>query len=312
MRPQIKAALVLVAFKRSESLEKVLKALSNSLIPEYQEIIFVQQGNVQEVTALIQEFHSLPARHLRFERKEAKSSQQAINLNIHAGISEAFRSPEIEFVTVLEDDILVSQDFLTFNVNMYFQHNSDPAFRGVNGFSGIPRNLENHSTYSKQRFGLGWGWSISRKIWEKMNRFWSGEENFHWDGLVESFCKSGYVIMPSQSRVLNLGFGKDATHTSNSNEVRIIESRLEESFVGGFSSNSNFAEVHEPQNWRSDCLPYIKSNTIKGKIIQEAYELQQLARIKPGDRRAEVFLKSKFLGRIQRIIEVIGKTTNSH
>ena len=299
----VKAALVIVAFKRSETLKHVLDALSDALVPDYQEVVFVQQGDEPAVTSLIRKFDSLPSRHLKFDRKEAKTPEQAINSNVHAGISAAFQNREINLVTVLEDDILIAQDCLRFNVEICRAHYLDPAFRGINGFSGVPRNSNNQFSYSKQRFGLGWGWSITDKTWDDMKKFWLGTENFHWDGLVESFCKSGYVIMPSQSRVMNLGFGKDATHTSNSDEVKAIESKLEESLVVGYSDNSTFIEVQERQNWRSDCLPYIGSNTIKGKTVQKVYDLQALLRIKPGDPKFAVKAKAKLFGSLQRAVQ---------
>jgi len=298
----VKAALVIVAFKRYETLKSVLGALSDALVPEYQEIVFVQQGNNQEVTALIENFDSLSSRHLKFDREEAKTPEQAINANVYAGISAAFQNREINLVTVLEDDILIAQDCLRFNVEICRANYLEPAFRGINGFSGVPRTSNNQFTYSKQRYGLGWGWSITDKTWDEMKKFWTGTENFHWDGLVESFSKSGYVIMPSQSRVINLGFGKDATHTSNSDEVKTIESRLKDSFARGQSNISTFIEVNERQNWRSDCLPYLGIKTVKGKTVQKVYELQVLLRIKPGDAKLVAKAKAKLLGILQRAL----------
>ena len=299
---KVRGVLVVLAFKRSETLKNVLDALSAALVPEYQEIVFVQQGDEPAVTSLIRKFDSLPSRHLKFDRKEAKTPEQAINSNVHAGISVAFQNREINLVTVLEDDILIAQDCLRFNVEICRAHYLDPALRGINGFSGVPRNSNNQFSYSKQRFGLGWGWSISRNTWIEMQSFWSGKENFHWDGLVEAYCKTGYVIMPSQSRVMNLGFGQGATHTSDSDEVRMIESKLRDSFVGELPKSSSFTEVHEHQNWRSDCLPYLGSDTIKGGAIQKFYELQGFLRIKPGDSKFAIKAKAKLLGILQRAV----------
>ena len=302
MSVEINAALVVVAFKRSETFKKVLDAISDTLVPEYWEIIFVQQGNEPKVSALIEAFDKLPSKHLKFDRKETKTSEHAINANVYAGISAAFQNVDVNLVTILEDDILVAKDFLRFNVEISGLHYSDSAFRGINGFSGIQRNPENQFTYSKQRYGLGWGWSISRNTWFEVQSFWSGKENFHWDGLVEAFCKTGYVIMPSQSRVMNLGFGQDATHTSDSDEVRMIETKLRDSFVGELPKGSSFTEVHERQNWRSDCLPYLGVDSIKSKTIQKFYELQAFLRIKPGDSKLVIKAKSKLLGILQRAV----------
>ena len=131
---KVRGVLVVLAFKRSETLKNVLDALSAALVPEYQEIVFVQQGDEPAVTSLIRKFDSLPSRHLKFDRKEAKTPEQAINSNVHAGISVAFQNREINLVTVLEDDILIAQDCLRFNVEICRAHYLDPAFRGINGF----------------------------------------------------------------------------------------------------------------------------------------------------------------------------------
>jgi hypothetical protein len=307
MSIQVNGALVVIAYKRSDSLDQVLNALSSALVPEYQEIVFVQQGNFPEVSKVIENFNSLPSRHLKVERIEAKTPGQAINLNVHEGIFEAFRHPEIDLVTVLEDDIVISKDFLKFNIEVYKQNISDSSFRGINGFSGLPRNIDNEFTYSKQRFGLGWGWSISRKTWLELQNFWSGRENHNWDGMVESFCKTGYVIMPSQSRVLNVGFGQDATHTSSSSsdEVAEIEARLIASFTQNLMGHSTFLEVRERQNWRSDCLPYLGRDSIKAKAVQYLYELQLFFRIKHHNFERTARVKAKILGLLQLVIEAL-------
>jgi hypothetical protein len=305
MSIQVFGALVVIAYKRSDSLNQVLNALSSALVPEYQEIVFVQQGNFPEVTKIINSFHSLPSRHLRVERIEAKSPGQAINLNVHEGISEAFQHPEIDLVTVLEDDIVISKDFLKFNIEAYKQNILNPSFRGINGFSGIPRTVDNEITFSKQRFGLGWGWSIPRKTWLELQNFWTGKENHNWDGMVESYCKTGYVIMPSQSRILNLGFGQDATHTSSSSSEQVaeIESKLVASFTQNLTGQTNFIEVREHQNWRSDCLPYLGRDSIKAKAVQHLYELQLLFRIKHHNFERTARAKAKILGLLQLVIQ---------
>ncbi len=146
---------------------------------------------------------------------------------------------------------------------------------------------------------------MTDRTWDEMRKFWLGTENFHWDGLVESFCKTGYVIMPSQSRVMNLGFGQDATHTSDSDEVRMIESKLKDSFVGELPKGSSFTEVHERQNWRSDCLPYLGVSSLKGITIQKFYELHKFLRIKPGDSKFAIKAKAKLLGILQRAVTAL-------
>jgi hypothetical protein len=181
----------------------------------------------------------------------------------------------------------------------------DPEFRGVNGFSGIPRSPQNQFTYSKQRYGLGWGWSITRENWKNLRKNWTGTENFHWDGLVEAYCKTGFVVMPSQSRILNLGFGKEATHTNDSQESREIQNKLHASFVSNQSCDSKFFILSEFQNWRSDCLPYCNTNTWIGKTLNAIYQINFLIRIKPGDSILIRRVKSKGMSLIHRLILVL-------
>ena len=151
----VKAALVIIAFKRPKTLNLVLESVSAALVPEYQRIIFVQQGKNEEVSSLIKSFNYLPSQYLNYERTEAKSPEQAINANVYRGVAAAFENRDINLVTVLEDDILIAKDFLKFNLEICKTHYLDPAFRGINGFSGIPRSTSNCVTYSKQRFGTG-------------------------------------------------------------------------------------------------------------------------------------------------------------
>ena len=266
-------SILLLAYQRPEILEKSILSLEKARRSNISDLIVVFQEGNSSVNSQLEGIDWITKRIFRTSYPANTSSAKSINSNIHLGLTESFIDPNCDYVVIIEDDICVSLDFFEFVYSVYSQNNTKKKFRGINGFSGIPRELTSRENYGKYRYGVGWGWVLTRESWNSLKRFWTGDEEEHWDGLVEPYFRSGYIVAPGMSRIQNLGFGNSATHTraENDSEIAKVERRLMDSFVGDaahIESKVGFCLVQQDLNWRADCFQFISLCRFDGLLIQ--------------------------------------------
>jgi hypothetical protein len=185
---------------------------------------------------------------------ELKTLFREKNLNCGIAPSTAmtwFFENEAEGI-ILEDDCLPSESFFWFCQELLERYRDDNRVMhiGGNNFLNNWQNKKDHSYYFS-RSGHIWGWATWRRAWklfdyeielyekvrdngyfdnfflnrlEKIYRLRKFEKtvarrgtadwwDYQWD-----FCRyinSGLSIVPKKNLVKNLGFGADATHTTN-------------------------------------------------------------------------------------------------
>jgi len=211
--------IVLVCHTRVWHLEQVLSALKKANNFEKCNFLIVAQDPSEAVKDVLALYSPPDTTILIRSGEHFESTHHAINSNVHFGIMHAFENNKADFVILLEDDIIPSVDFIDFFYSVFCQHRKKRYFRGVNAFSsGIAKHSETNA-YVKINFGLGWGWGIPRKTYEAIGKYWSGEENEHWDFLFEPYIRTGYVLNPVRSRILNIGFDDSATHSGGDQQL---------------------------------------------------------------------------------------------
>jgi hypothetical protein len=238
----IHKSILILCHRRTVHLEVVLRALEGCNGVSDFTIVFVVQDPTEPVLQVIQKF-SLESKLLEIDGSNYNSSAQAINGNLFYGLDFCFNQLKTSFVVVLEDDIVLSRDALSYFDSVIGLEGNNSAFRGVNAFSETiaPPYLEN--SFVRTNYGLGWGWAINSKLYSRILKFWSGTENNHWDFIFEPYLRTGYVINPFRSRVLNIGFDESATHTSGNRDLGIRMSNSFNSASGAFIqpvSEANF------------------------------------------------------------------------
>jgi hypothetical protein len=271
----MRGKILLLAHKREAELELVLNSIRNSDLTSIDSLLTVQQDLNPGVSKLLKEIDWIAHQNKNVARNPLFSVEQQINSNLYTGLELVFSDPKVDFVAVLEDDIVIAFDFFTFAMKLCTKYRNNSAFRGVNSISGVPREYGNENEYCLYRYGLAWGWTISREVWIKLITFWNGKENAHWDGLVEHYVKTGFVAMPILSKINNIGFGNSATHTmrKDSSQLHPDEKKLLESFKSTTNIQSEYRYVLKRLNWRSDCLPYLSTRNIRGKLVDSLYNL---------------------------------------
>lgn len=212
-----KIGVLVIAHKRTEHLRRVLDALASAHQVEDCIFLILLQDASAEVRRIV-ENSELPNMQVKENNRDFESIKQAINSNVFVGLEYIFEDFNCQQALVLEDDIVVSADFITFMCKSNNQFKNKPLFRGINGFSTFDSRLF-RETSLRVSSGLGWGWSINLNIYQELRKFWNGTEDQHWDFLIEPFIRTGFVVQPTRSRVLNIGFDETATHSGGNKSL---------------------------------------------------------------------------------------------
>lgn len=175
-----------------------------------------------------------------------------VNLGCGKGVSSAitwFFENEPEGI-ILEDDCLPAPDFFPFCTEMLERYRDDKRIMSVGGSNLVPAHMRSTEySYSFSNHNNIWGWASWRRAWSLYdyemsdyrkimelgylkNNFsseyesdyflWVFERTFlipsiTWDYQWEFIRRinSGLTILPQKNLISNLGFGEDATHTTN-------------------------------------------------------------------------------------------------
>jgi GR25 family glycosyltransferase involved in LPS biosynthesis len=132
-------------------------------------------------------------------------------------LTTAFWDPSIELAVILEDDVCIAKDSLDFVELIISLESKKLNFRGIN--LGSREEINSPYGYSRIRYGIhGPASAISRKTWEKSGLATAGLKQLPrtWDGYLEAYLKTGFMVTPNLSRYID--FGSGGTHSSSSNE----------------------------------------------------------------------------------------------
>ncbi|MGA0559399.1 nucleotide-diphospho-sugar transferase [Larkinella sp. VNQ87] len=180
---------------------------------------------------------------------------QEQNLGCRRAVSTAitwfFR--QVEMGIILEDDCLPDPTFFTFCRENLHYHRDNTAIMHIGGV-----NLHNGRWYGKGSYFYTkichvWGWASWRRAWAnydvdmttypdfksqklitdiftdpQVQQFWTESFDGTFAGLIDTWdfqwcytiwTHNGLCINPNQNLISNIGFGIDATHTRENNEI---------------------------------------------------------------------------------------------
>jgi hypothetical protein len=129
----------------------------------------------------------------------------------------AFRDPSIEYAVVIEEDACIAKDTLDFFESAIRTESNKFHFRGIN--FGSKEEIKSPYGYSRIRYGIhGPVSAISRKTWKHSGLATYGSNRLPrtWDGYIEPYLKTGYMVTPNLSRYIDLG--TRGTHANSSND----------------------------------------------------------------------------------------------
>lgn len=173
-------------------------------------LLVVQQDNEPGVTAVISEF-SKDIDVLIHTSGEGRTPLQNINFNRILCYEYGFNLLNADFIIAIEDDCIISKDAIQFIESVYANHEADSKFRGIN--LGSKESECSTFTYSCLRYGLmGQAGVITQKTWNhfRIKRLKSLATRIPFDAIIEPYLKTGYMVTPNRSRMVDRGW--DGTH----------------------------------------------------------------------------------------------------
>jgi hypothetical protein len=245
------APIVVFTYNRPESTQKTIEALKLNDLANESDLFIYSDGpkninvlakvtNVREYLKTINGFKSITI----IEREE----NLGLANSVIEGVSEIIQ--KYGKVIVVEDDLVTSRNFLLFmNQALSFYETNQKVF-SVAGYTFPLKSLND----SIQDYYVGyrassWGWGTWADRWANIDWGVSTYNNFKQNLFVQykftrggidlprmlkkqmsgqinswairwcynQFVQDTYTVFPTISKVQNIGFGEDATHTKDSN-----------------------------------------------------------------------------------------------
>lgn len=233
-------------------LKHIIHANENFELP----ILIVHQIGNNKVTKVLEKYRSCIDYLIELDGTEL-SPLTNINRNRLLIYEIGFNWLDLDWVLVVEDDVLLAKDSINFiekAINKYYRF---PGFRGVNLGSRIPKNDSNKKTYSKLRSGInGQASAITQRTWNQFNhkKLMRNSSLYPFDGEFEPFLKSGFLVTPNASRLKDIGW--NGTHApKDSNDKYYKESEASWTGAEDLARDGYFLN-NSPHDWRKDIRIY--------------------------------------------------------
>jgi hypothetical protein len=245
------APICLFAFNRPQELAKTIESLKkNYLAQQSQLFVFIDGPRTALDLPKVQEVHAIVEGITGFKSIYIHSAEgnQGLASSIISGVTKVLETNDT--VIVLEDDLVTSPNFLDFvNQGLQFYKGNNRVF-SISGWSLNLSALKNweEDFYAHLRMS-SWGWGIWKDRWEKIKWDKSYHAKFQQDKSVQrkfgqissdmpqmllnylkgknsswairacyaQFELDLYSIAHSKTKVNNIGFGGNATHTKTRN-----------------------------------------------------------------------------------------------
>ena len=254
----MKQSVVIFANSRAQLLTECIESVLNAYgSNDWKKVLILQIGypEVEEVVKIYEPKFDLVLR----VKKQFDITLGNINQNRIMGTSICFDLLECDVVLGVEEDTKIGYDSLHFISQMCEDYKTNKAFRGVNLGSFEKNSEENRYTYSLLRFGLhGQAGALIRSTWNKFSKNQLLEDicNIGWDSRIESYLKTGFLVTPNSSRLLDQGWG--GTHQSvDPNSPYFANQR--NSWVGTDQLEiRRFKRKNLIHSWRNDARNYRK------------------------------------------------------
>lgn len=262
-----KGALLVLTHSRASLLSELFQSIKNLENPNNVPILVVQQSGFNDVTEEIKTNESLIKVSVKVVG-DAKTIAENISQNRLAGYSLAFNALGVDWVLAVEDDVVLSRDALNFAQHICDRFSRNKNFRGVNLGSRLELSDAGINSFSKTRFGvLGQGSVITSHTWKNLIKYGviDTARNTHWDSAMESYIKTGFMVVPNNSRYLDRGH--NGTHMDSNLDAKYFQD-LEKSFVGLQKIESkNYYEADLNYWWRDDLKKYNSVSNLKFWLV---------------------------------------------
>lgn len=248
------APVCLFAYKRLANLKHCISALQqNELAAQTELYIFSDAAaktedflQVKAVRDFLLTIHGFRTIEIIFAETNKGLGDSIIN-----GVTNVINNHEK--VIVLEDDLIVSPNFLNYMNEALETYNKNQQIFSVSGYT-VPVNTPNKEDVYFTKRASSWGWATWKNRWQDVDWKVSDYAAFSSDRLRQKrfnkmgsdmtsmlakqmhgkinswairwtyhqFKKNLYTVFPVVSKVINDGFGNNATHTSKAHHNRFF------------------------------------------------------------------------------------------
>lgn len=265
----------MLGYNRPQLLSRVLSAVSEAPVSELYVWLDGPNSLSEDDERKCAESRNLVASleldipvHYRFGK-----TNRGCRASVSSGISWFFSC--VDAGIILEDDCLPSPGFFTFADEMLSEYSDDPQVLTISGHQRLGEWSDLEETFHFSRYPNIWGWATWADIWSQYDekitswdrlrispwlrskigltrdaaKFWRYQFDRVRAGKVDtwdyqltflSFLKGGKNISPHKNFISNIGFGDDATHTSQPNPSWLL------------TETTEFAEVRFPKLLEND------------------------------------------------------------
>lgn len=259
------APMLITAFNRPAHLNELLESLTQFHCKIYVSLDVAKKGDteneklVNECKLVIDEFSSF------ITKLRISPSNQGCFRGVSNAISWGF-TQESRLI-ILEDDIRVGEAFLMFASRMLQEYEDVDTVGSIAGTNYVPAEFVTNTSYPFRlsAFTSSWGWATWSDRWKDYEidllnfpnmqyrfpkNFWSFSRKYYWKRIFDKTAAGIYdawdyrwlysnwihnrlTIVPSDNLVINVGFGKDATHTKNEVPPKWVPFKINESYRSG-------------------------------------------------------------------------------
>lgn len=249
---QLNTPVLLLVFKRLETTKQVFAAIRRA---QPRRLYIASDGhrpNVPDEAEKIANVRRYLVDHVDWDC-EIKTLFRDRNLGCRRAISGAidwFFEQESEGI-ILEDDCVPDNSFFLYAEELLARYRKDTRVMAISGDYLSRHPYESLDSYFFSRYNLCWGWATWKRAWRHYDSYegsWSklrntdwlltvGDGSYHfksyWTKIFDElffenkpdswayrwqytcWFQNGLIILPTRNLVRNIGFGEEATHTSN-------------------------------------------------------------------------------------------------
>jgi glycosyltransferase involved in cell wall biosynthesis len=260
------APLVIFTYKRSDTLRTLIESLLKcSLVSETSLFIFSDGPKGQKDVEEVEQVRSFIKEIKGFKNITTYFSEvnKGLATSIITGVSNVLKSHDT--VIVLEDDLIVTANFLAFMNKALAAYVAYDRVFSVSGYSfDLKAPKKNTADAYFLNRGWSWGWATWKNRWDNVDWTVSDFEEFSKDLQLQKefnkggsdltamlqkqmtnkldswairwfyhqFRTKGLTLYPTNSKIINNGFDARATHTTGSSSRYIpkVDVTLKESF----------------------------------------------------------------------------------
>jgi len=244
------APVLLFTFKKTIPLKRTIEALKENFLAHESELFVYSDGpandsdvaKVKEVRTILNKINGFKKVTLNYSEKN-----KGLATSVIEGVSQMLST--YESIIVLEDDLITSPNFLHYMNSGLHTYRNDKRMHSISGYT-VPIRIPSDYRYDNYftRRASSWGWATWRDRWDVVDWQVSDYDAFAYDflarrkfnrmgsdlsgmlakqmnGTISSwairwcyhqFRNNLYTAYPTVSKISNIGFTEQATHTKGS------------------------------------------------------------------------------------------------